>query len=423
MTTARLGRALRLVAPLVVLATIPAGPSRADDSGESLLGYEAAATGAAFTASPRIPALLPVEAPFEATVSLATATLSSGGQGFGRASTFFPGTPIAGIRPLIEIAGGPRLPTPDYPLVVESREFEDPKRDDHPGITMSSDVDPDRALVIADAGGLAVEAMVTIASARTVSTALVDGNTVSSSTTSTITGVDIAGAISIGSIVSTASVVSDARSAVCKGDVTLADVSVGGQPATIDDAGLHIGDQPAVPGPGSGQPVGDALAPSGIEVRTLGGAETCDGASGNRQTGGLLVSIPLPEAGSVPPGGRFDIILASTAASAAASTQPAFELPPIDTPPVFGDVVTRLPGPIVGGGPTPVSAAGGGTEPRQRVEPPTSSAGSIDARELAAYTFEGVPMTLLLGLGYLTLPGARRVRRYMARVTALLDST
>lgn len=423
MMRAGIGRSVRLLAPLVVLATLPASPSRAQGSGESLLGYEAVGMGAAFTASPRIPALLPVEAPFEATVSLATATLSSGGQGFGRASTFFPGTPIAGIRPLIEIAGGPRLPTPDYPLAVESREFEEPKRDDHPGVTMSSDVDPDRAVVIADAGGLAVEAVITMASARTVSTALVEGSTVSSSSTSTVTGVDIAGVISIGSIVSTASVQSDASTATCEGGVTISDVTVGGQPATIDDSGVHIGGEPAVPGPGPDSTAGDVLAPTGLEVRALGGAETCIGATGNRQTGGLLISIPLPEAGSVPAGGRFDIILASAAASAAASTQPDFELPPVDAPPLLGDVVTRLPGPSVGVGLTPVSVPSGPAEPAQRPQRTSSPTGTVAARDLAAYTFEGVPITLLLGLSYLTLPGARRVRRYMARLSALLEST
>ncbi len=94
--------------------------------------------------------------PLEATISLATATLSSGGQGFGRASTFFPGTLTAGLRPLHRDRHRPRLPLPDYPIVVESREFEPAKHNDQPGITMSTDVDPDRAIAIADTGGIGV---------------------------------------------------------------------------------------------------------------------------------------------------------------------------------------------------------------------------------------------------------------------------
>ena len=75
-------------------------------------------SGTAFSAFPSVPALLPVDVPVEATVSLATATLSSGGQGFGRASTFFPGTLVAGLRPLLETGAGVEVPVPDYPIVV-----------------------------------------------------------------------------------------------------------------------------------------------------------------------------------------------------------------------------------------------------------------------------------------------------------------
>src|SRR5690606_7779614 len=119
-----------------VLASLPAAPSQAQDVADELVGYDAVATGTALTAFPTVPALLPVDAPVEATFSLATATLSSGGQGFGRASTFFPGTPIVGIRPLVEVASGQRLPIPDYPIVVESREFEPAKHNEQPGVTM-----------------------------------------------------------------------------------------------------------------------------------------------------------------------------------------------------------------------------------------------------------------------------------------------
>lgn len=420
--SATLGCWWRLLVPVVLLATISAEPSRAQGGTVSLVGYQTVASGMAFTASPRVPALLPVEAPFEATVSLATATLSSGGQGFGRASTFFPGTPIAGIRPLIEIAGGPRLPTPDYPLAVESREFEDPKRDDHPGFTMSSDVDSDRAEVIADAGGLFIESLLGVGSARTVSTSLVKATTVSSSSTSMLSDVDLGGVISIGSIVSTATVSSDATTATCGGGVTISDVSVGGQPATIDDSGVHVGGNPVAPG--SGSSASDALKASGIVVRTLGGAQSCVGAAGNRSTGGLLVSIPLPEAGSIPPGGRLDIILASTFASAAGSTQLEFVPPTVDTLPVIGDVVSRLPGPVAGGsGLSPVYIPATPAAPTGAPAAPTSTLTATPAAELSSYTFAGVPVTLLLGLSYLTLPGARRVRRYMDRVTALIDPT
>ena len=87
----------------------------------------------AHRASRRCPRCCPVDVPLEATLALATATLSSGGQGFGRASTFFPGTLTTGVRPLIETAAGTRLPLPDYPIVVEAREFDEAKHTEVPG--------------------------------------------------------------------------------------------------------------------------------------------------------------------------------------------------------------------------------------------------------------------------------------------------
>jgi hypothetical protein len=398
---------------LLLVSSLPAARSIAQE-GDELVGYDAAANGMAFTLSPRIPALLPVEAPVEATVALATATLSSGGQGFGRASTFFPGTPIAGIRPLIEIASGVRLPIPDYPVVVESREFEPAKHNEQPGITMSSDVDPDRALAIADGGGVGVPGVLGIHSSRTVSSSELKGTTVSATSTSTVEGVDL-GALRIESIVSTARVVTDAVTATCEGGVVVSGVTVDGQPATIDEEGLHVDGEPAVPNPLADVIPADLLGDTGITARLLGGGDSCAGALGNRTSAGVLVSIPLPEAGSIPPGGRIDLIFASTSASAGASTL-SFDEPPFDEPPLLGDVVPRLPGPTFGGGGLdPVTVPATPTTPTQ----PAAPAPDLTA-DRVAYSFAGVPAPLLVGLFLLALPAGRRVRRYMERMLSLI---
>jgi len=406
-------RALTALGVVLVLATVPGAPtSRAQDAAE-LVGYDALATGKAFTAFPSVPALLPVDAPAEGTMALATATLSSGGQGFGRASTFFPGTPIAGIRPLIEIASGQRLPIPDYPVVVESREFEPAKHNEQPGITMSSDVDPDRAVVVADAGGTAVPGAFGVHSSRTVSSSLLKATTLSATSTSTIEGLDLAGVVAIDSVVSTAAVTSDAVTAVCSGSVEVSGVTVAGQSATIDGEGIHLDDQPLVPGIGAGPLAEEALRASGVTVRVLGGTDACTGAAGTRSTGGLLISVPLPEAGSVPAGGRLDVVLASTAATVSASTLPAFTEPTFEPPPVIGDVLPRLPGPLSGGSTL---------DPVDAVAPPadgSAAPGFLPTDEVARYAFAGVPVPMALGLLLLAIPGARRLRSYMVRALAV----
>ena len=106
-------RALTVAGFVLVLAGIPSSSSAQDAAAAppSFIGYQSVASGTALSAFPTLPALLPVPVPFEATLSLATATLSSGGQGFGRASSFFPGTLTAGRAPAHR-DGGRREPAP-----------------------------------------------------------------------------------------------------------------------------------------------------------------------------------------------------------------------------------------------------------------------------------------------------------------------
>jgi hypothetical protein len=402
-----------------VLTSLRASPSVAQE-GDELVGYDAVATGMGFTLSPSVPALLPMDVPAEATASLATATLSSGGQGFGRASTFFPGTPIAGIRPLIEVASGVRLPIPDYPLVVESREFEGAKHNEQPGVTMSSDVDPERAVAIADAGGLAIPGVFAVRASRTVSTALLEGGVVTGTSTSAVEGIDLGGMVQIDSIVSTASVVTDAVTATCDGGVVVNGVTVDGRAATIDEDGLHLGDEPPVPAGPLAELLGPDPGSSGVTVRVLGGDGTCNGATGSRSSAGLLVSIPLPAVGAVPPGGRLDLIIASVSASAGASTLPAFEPPPLEALPPPGGGGLELPDLFDGAGglgpagtPSAPPAHGAATTPRP----------AALTTEAAVYSFAGVPAALLAGLVLLALPAGRRITRYMERVLRLLEPT
>jgi hypothetical protein len=410
-------RSLTVVGAVLVLGGIPAASSAQDaaPAAADFIGYQSAASGTALSAFPRLPALLPVEVPFEATLSLATVTLSSGGQGFGRASSFFPGTLTAGIRPLIETAAGVRLPLPDYPLVVETREFEEAKHADVPGLTMSSDVDPTRAVAVADAGGFNIPAVVGVRSVHTESRSLLTAGKLTATSTSTLNGVDVLGVVSIGSIVSVSSVTTDGTKSTCSGGVTISGVTVAGSPATLDDSGLHVGPEAVVPGLGLGKLVSSVLAGTGLTARALDGIDACTTANGSRTTTGVLFSIPLPAIGAVPAGGGISVVLGSTSASAGASTLAA-------TPDVgggttdggltIGDVVPAFPGGFTDGG---------------LVVPPgsppaiTGTGGPVNIpSESTAFAYDGVPMSLLIGLALLALAGSSRLRRYMDRIIGLV---
>lgn len=414
MQPARAGRWLRrattTVGLVLVLASVPASTSAQSVEG-GFVGYAGTASGTALTAFPSVPALLPVDVPLEATLSLATSTLSSGGQGFGRASTFFPGTFATGARALIETATGTRLPIPDYPIVVEAREFEEAKRTEVPGVTMTTDVDPARAVSVADTGAFGVSAVVGVRQLRTESRVELESDKLTSTSTTTVSGVDVAGVLSIGTIVSTASVVSDGTTSTCSGGVTISGVTVAGSPATLDDEGLHASGQSVLPGLGLGQLASQVLAGSGVQARVLGGEDACTTASGSRSTAGVLIRFPLPELGSIPAGGGLNVVLGSTSATAGASGLPTEDAPLPDPSPVFGDVVTRLPGPFAGGGPLAPTAPGG----------PTGGNGtSFPLEPSAAYAFDGVPGSLLVGAVLLVLVAAGHLRRYLRRIIALI---
>jgi hypothetical protein len=412
------GRSITVVGAVLVLSGIPAASSAQDaappPAAVDFVGYEAVATGTALSAFPTLPALLPVEVPFEATLSLATATLSSGGQGFGRASSFFPGTLTAGIRPLIETAAGVRLPLPDYPLVVETREFEEAKHADVPGLTMSSDVDPDRAVAVADAGGLSLPAVVGVRSLHTESRSVLTTGRLTATSTTTLNGIDLLGVVSIGSLVSVASVTTDGVHSTCSGGVTMSGVTVAGSPATLDDSGLHVDQQAVVPGLGVGKLVASVLAGTGLTARALDGVDACTTANGSRTTAGVLFSIPLPAIGAVPAGGGISVVLGSTSASAGASSISAeadvggTTGSPLDV----GDIVPLVPGSFPGGDLSlPASNAPATTGKGGAVALPTDT---------TAFAYDGVPMSLLLGLALLALAGSSRLRRYMDRIIGLV---
>jgi hypothetical protein len=347
-----------------------------------------------------LPALLPAETPIEGTMSLALTNLGTGGRGFGRASTVWPGTLTVGIRPLIEIASGTRLPLPDYPLVVEQKEYEDAKHNEQPGITMATDVRAEHAIATAENGAFLIPGLVNVGSIRTVSESLLDAKTITSTVTSTVNGIEV-GVLHIDSVTTTSTASSDGVTATCGGSAVVTGARVADTPVVIDDAGMHAQD--------SNDVTEALLAASDIQARTLGSADGCSGASANRTTGGLLVSVPLAAPPPAPPGGRLNMVFASTTAAAAASpAKKPTTSGPTNPAPTAANVVPHAPGPASGG----VLSANVPLPSQTAAIPATRTT----APEAIGYTFGGIPLPLVLGLFLAAIPGSRRIRRYMERV-------
>ncbi|MEY2430308.1 MAG: hypothetical protein QOC92_33 [Acidimicrobiaceae bacterium] len=396
-------RVLHAVGALLIFSAL-AGSSPASAVGENFGGYSGASAGTGFTAGPSLPALLPVETPIEGTLSLGLTNLGTGGRGFGRASTVWPGTLFVGIRPLIEIASGTRLPLPDYPLVVEQKEYEDAKHNEQPGITMSTDVRPDHAVATAENGAFLIPGLVNVGSIRTVSESVLEAKSITSTVTSTANGINV-GVLHIDSVSTTSTAVSDGVTAKCEGIAVVSGARVGDTPVEIDDSGIHAKDSNAA---------ADALlASSGIQARTLGSADGCSGATGSRSTGGLLISVPLPAVPPIPPGGRLNMVFASTTAAAAASlvkSQTATK-GPTNPAPTAANVIAHAPGPASGG-----ILSSNPSLPSQTAAIPTRTGTPTSPNTAIGYTFGGVPLVLVLGLFLAAIPGSRRIRRYMERV-------
>jgi hypothetical protein len=392
-------RLLHACSALLIFSALSGSPP-ANAVGESFGGYSGASSGAGFSAGPQLPAVLPVETPIEGTLSLASTSLATGGRGFGRASTVWPGTLTVGIRPLIEIASGQRLPIPDYPLVVEQKEYEDAKHNEQPGITMATDVRDDHAVAIAENGAFVIPGLVGVGSIRTVSEGVLDAKQITSTVTSTANGIDV-GVLHIDSVSTTSTAGSDGVTATCDGVAVVSGARVGDTPVVIDDAGMHAKDSNAV--------TEALLASSDIQARTLGATDACSGASGNRTTGGLLVSVPLPAVPPLPPGGRLNMVFASTTAAAAASPARTSSTGGLtNPPPTPAAVVPHAPGPASGG-----VLSSNAPLPSQTADIPVGRAPPTDP---IGYSFGGVPLPLILGLLLAAIPGSRRIRRYMERL-------
>ena len=120
-------------------------------------------------------------------------------------------------------------------------------------------------------------------------------STITATSTSTDSGVDVAGLVDIASLTSTATASSDGTTGTPTASLHLGQVTVDGQQAYIDDKGVHIPTtNPSVAGitPQQLQQTVDAtLAQDGISIRVLDPKLTTSGAAATADAGGLQIAI------------------------------------------------------------------------------------------------------------------------------------
>ncbi|MBA3654509.1 MAG: hypothetical protein H0W70_09990, partial [Actinobacteria bacterium] len=316
------------------LCLVVAGPAHAQSAEpESQLGgYVAGAAGWAVSFQPVLPALLPTgDAPVEATLSLSTANVKSGGNSLGRGAIFWPGSAAANLGPLLgtgasqPFVGGM---VPPYPAFVEaSAKDGEVARSIGPVGGMRAFGSPTRAEGDVRAPDVNVPGFVKIDSVSSNSAAEVTDIDVTSGCTVHLDGVSLLdGAISFKSIFSRSATTSTGTTSKAEGDLQVAGLKVTGVAAELTADGIHaVGLPPeAAPVPGATGPfpnanpdaaLSQALSSLGVTIRMTRSVEKVSGGSADRLANGVVVSIKNPAV----QGGRFDIVLASTGSTALAT--------------------------------------------------------------------------------------------------------
>jgi hypothetical protein len=274
------------IALLGALAAMSLGAARGQDAsaGDSggLLGYtgHASAPGIEFVydnnAFP-----VPSHPVFTGTLPEATADLQAGPTGTAFASIAWPGS-LAGnlgttINQLNQLCAPPNLMVPCLPITDQEKQLlggaNDPVRayatssgkndasyGGGGGLYMRAHADGNGTLATADAGvtSVAGDPVLTLGSVTSHAGSVVTSSTITGEATSSITGITVGtnlpipnvpvpantSILTIDSVTSIARSVSDGQKQVRPtGEITVAGVKVLGQPASIDQKGLHLGGQ------------------------------------------------------------------------------------------------------------------------------------------------------------------------------------
>lgn len=405
-----------VVGPFVV-------PSSAQE--EELIGYLGLADSDAITQTGGDPSQAgypQVQAKLAHTYS----SFDTGANGLALASSAWPGEFVGNLGSLAQVFGAPaEAGVLNYPVRAEASTA-GPAEASGPG--MDARVDGAVAEAVATSGAYDGEgsAFLTYGDVRSVSRSeLVDGVLVVTAS-STVSDVSIGGVITIDAVHTTAIARSDGATGSNDGSTSVTGLEVGGQPARVDEHGVHAGD-------GSTENPADAVAQTVIDDVLSNFAEafevevylskprsTDDGSLQEYRSGALVVSLVAgdPDAGQ---GG--DGVLAvggSNAYAQATSGVPftAIPLPPISAVPFEASTGTAVPD---GGGWSPTDSVTPDLDP-----PSPAPAGHTPERLASAPVLDSVPIVdRFSGLGFamssVVLLGAllagRGLGRFHAAVT------
>ena len=246
----------------------------------------------------------PTSSPYPVAAGLVpntVAELTAGPSGQAQSSVLWPG-PLAGnAGSLANVIGTPLPPevvsNANYPVVARASSAAGGSDEDTLG-PMHAKVAGSDSLASTTLSDVDAPGVVTAAKVATTSHSFLDDGTPTAIGESVLEGVTVAGGVlSIGSIPTVAQGATDGAQATTSQKVTVAGVTVNGQPATIDRSGLHVS--------GSAVPVGSALDGGKPALDPLGvtayitdpRSQSSTGGSGAIESGSVIVVWSPPSSG------------------------------------------------------------------------------------------------------------------------------
>ena len=344
----------------------------------------------------------------EGNVPEASSSLTTGPIGLGLASMAWPGSVAAngGTLVMVLVPDAPEEAGElNYPVRAEARSGQDPPttKNEIPGASMVATATADTV----EAEGKVQNSTGdtgTFGPSRAYSKVHLAGAKATSESTSVVEKISVAaGVIKIDSVTSTAEAVTDGKKATGDASTVVSGMTIGGQPATVDEDGVTIGEEGQPANAVANQIAKQALAQSGAEIVLGAPTKEFDGPTG-------VVSAPSLVITWESEGGTFGVILGGARAAATGA-------PPLDESLLGGD--TAIPdagaapsgtdtgvdtgtgadtGADLGGG--DVSADPGATTEEPAAEVPTGGGGEValDATPARAISKPVRPAFFLLGL-------------------------
>src|SRR5438105_4555167 len=235
--------------------------------------------------------------------------LQNGGVGYGLSSLAWPGATFANGGSLVGLLfPGPlgQLPVPipdalsqavhqaapaaNYPIKAEARSGSAPdsKFDAGPGSTLTAHADANRVEGLGAVQGADLPGVATYGSTRTDSLSTVDAGVGKAVATSAVHDIDLGGVVKVKSVTSTAQAQTDGKGSSTDGSTVVSGVTIGGQPVSVDQGGVKVGDQSAPLNAAASQVVNQALDGMKMQVFMSQPQVTHDGASSTYTAGSLL---------------------------------------------------------------------------------------------------------------------------------------